>query len=317
MVRLRPHIDTFCRDDLLKRARALRRKQGSGKIAPPSHSPSSMSVDSWTPSQQYSTLMSPNTSILSGLSISRPRAVAYGKGDYSSVSQQPVRYAELMEEVHDVTNESLESSELSAADTPSVTEDAVEKEADTSHITPLLPGPASLSFASRVKGLIFSYLPRPIRTAPQKPAPAPSAPHIRLPVPPPEVFQKPRPPITTPAPKQPLKPPHPKDLVQLHPAPSKPSMIPRPTQRQNLHRWVELHPVPPRQSTSASTRSIDIPRDRRDSSASVKDLVKSFQELEDAQAAERQSLKRLESRRTKSVQEWTKTNAPKPLPAWR
>ncbi|KAF7794036.1 hypothetical protein EIP86_005164 [Pleurotus ostreatoroseus] len=290
--------------------------------------------------------MSPASSSFGGLSASRPSALSSVSNPSASRPQASVQYAQLLEEARSTmdigaevstsiaegttvieadhngsANSSTSSSVPEEPSTPSNSSQDFE-EANRSHITPLLPGPPSLSFAGKMKDLVFSYLPRFSRgSTEQAPLPQEPEPPKGLPVPPPEVFQKPRPPIKTPLPKVAPKPPHPKDLVRLHPPASKPSMIPRPTQTQsqgqNLRRLVELHSVPPKASTSTGTHPVDIPRSRRDSTASVKDLVKSFESMEKLQAAERESFRHLDLKRKRSIQEWTKAKAGNPKPSWR
>lgn len=339
-------------DHLLKRARALRRKQETGKLAPPLYTPSLLPRDGWTPSQQYDSLMSPASSAFGGLSASRPPVLPSISRPANSRSQEPVQYAQLLEEATSLANTSVESSTSAAKETsmrsltqpepveadqsaeantsanssssaagepstPSNTSQDFE-EANRSHITPLLPGPSSLSFASRMKDMVFSYLPRLSRSNSKRgSAPQETEPPKGLPVPPPEVFKKPRPPIKTPAPKIQPKLPHPKDLVRLHPPAPKSSMIPRPTQTQNPRRFVQLHSVPSVASTSSGTRPIDIARGRRDSTTSVKDLVMSFESMDKLQAAERESFKQLDLKRKRSIQEWTKAKAGNSKPSWR
>lgn len=171
----------------------------------------------------------------------------------------------------------------------------------------------------RVKGFIFSYL----KTAPKtKPAPPKTPAHAGFPIPPPEVFQKPRGPIATPASKPPPKAAHPKEVVQLQPAPPKSSADQQSSK--GPKRLVELHHVPPKAKPQSPSAAVAIPRERRDSNASVKDLVRSYEDLQKKQSMElemeRVSLSRLEIRRTKSIKDWNK-DVPKAngkaKPVWR
>ncbi|KAI0938863.1 hypothetical protein AcV5_000449 [Taiwanofungus camphoratus] len=151
---------------------------------------------------------------------------------------------------------------------------------------------ASPSIATRVRGFLSSYLPIMSKSAYAKKAlqVQPS-----LPFPPPEVFAKPRPPISTPIPKPAPRPPHPKDLVNLHPVMTKASMIPRSSQLPQ--RLVELRPPPPIRPTC----SIPISAPRRSSGGSVKDLIKSFEDLKHDGVTASRSMDVLPLRRHQSV----------------
>lgn len=147
-------------------------------------------------------------------------------------------------------------------------------------ITPARVGkdvqPATLK--NRMKGFLFSYLPTLSKAAPaavRKPEGALRRPG--LPLPPQDVLEKPRGPIATPV-RAPLpKPKHPKEIVNLQPAPApvKASLIPRAMKPQRL---VELHPLPP------VAEPVNVPRPRRSSGGSVKDLVRGFEDMRAASA---------------------------------
>ncbi|THH31441.1 hypothetical protein EUX98_g2763 [Antrodiella citrinella] len=274
-------------DDLMKRVRALQRKQRSGHIAPPtpSRSGSVLSTDTASaPYQRFMSSMSPEAS-----SHSSDATMTEG-ADLLAPLPQDVSYGELMDEA------------VSISSTP-----VAGTAKDYSYLTE--PKRRS-SIATRVKGFLFSYLPLMKTPAPPKVTTAQAG----LPIPPPDLFLRPRPPISTPLPKPAPKLAHPKELVQLHPAPppEKPSMIPRATDK-NPRRFVELNhvsPPPEDKSLRSSTSSI---RGRRDSNTSVKDMIKTFETLD--QHADRS----LELRREKSIQEWTAAstrNGPK-KPIWR
>ena len=134
----------------------------------------------------------------------------------------------------------------------------------------------STTIGKRVKGLLFSYLPTLQKSSSSSTtvskAPVPTQPS--LPLPPIEILSKPRGPITTPAPAPIMKPKHPKELVVLHPAPQPPTVshIPRLKKPQRL---VELHPPAPLPVVEQP-----IPRPRRSSGSSVKDLVRGFEEIQ-------------------------------------
>lgn len=159
------------------------------------------------------------------------------------------------------------------------------------------PGPTSSSLANKVKGLLFSYLPKTSKPPP-KPTEGLKAPC--LPPPPSDLLHKPRPLITTPVPKPEPKAPHPKDLVQLRPVLSN----------------ICSHAPQGRPPSSTSFVS-SFSRQRRDSGASVKDLVRTFETLEKTQTAACESMKALELRKKKGIQNWNEGCAPKPKPVWK
>ncbi|KAH9896677.1 hypothetical protein C8Q73DRAFT_789012 [Cubamyces lactineus] len=305
------------RNDLLRRAQALQKKQRSGKVAPPTPSGRFGSL-SLSEVPDFTPLPSRQSSVQPGLlrrestvsvasnkptvpaSLLAPRyshlleeAIAISKGESSSTSSstQPVEYRSSSVPAPEVHHEAAQNEEnVTISEAPSSLAPKVASEPP--QLTP------SRSIASRMKGFFFSYLPTATKkTQPKKP-PAPA--HPGLPIPPPEVFQKQRPPIATPVSKPPSKPVPPKELVQLqHAPPPKPSMIPRLSQKPK--RLVELHPAPPPQPRPRS--SLGIVSDRRSSSGSVKDLVRSFESLKEREERERQEeMARL--RRVKSVGEW-------------
>ena len=137
------------------------------------------------------------------------------------------------------------------------------------------------TFGERVKGLLFSYLPAMSKTVPHPSRKVHASSQPGLPLPPPDLLAKPRGPITTPS-RPPLpKAKHPKELVQLHPAPlpvPKTSLIPR----LKPQRLVHLNPITPPESRA----SIPIVKSR-DSAGSVKDLVRSFEELKKAHGGDK------------------------------
>ncbi|KAF9456860.1 hypothetical protein BDZ94DRAFT_1326661 [Collybia nuda] len=159
---------------------------------------------------------------------------------------------------------------------------------------PAAPEPTPSTLGTRVKGFLFSYLPRskaPAGASKLKPK-HPAQPG--LPLPPPAILSKPRGPINTPIRAPAPKPIHPRDLVNLQPAPAPPrtTKIPRATRPQRL---VELHPPP-------APAPVVVPRPRRSSGGSVKDLVRSFEQLDEV----RTEAKKVELKRVKSVGEWRK-----------
>ncbi|KAI0088390.1 hypothetical protein BDY19DRAFT_195870 [Irpex rosettiformis] len=241
----------FTRENLLKRVRALRRKQNSGNIAPPCYSPPKKSIANYLDtSQNFSMLMSPNSSFFGDL-LSMPRPMPGHEKPFTTI------------------------------DPPCISPQA----ASTRNAEPVVPGPSSLSLTGKVKGLIASYLPKASRPADSSRLPLPTK-GIILPPPPSELFRKPRPVIATPVPKLHAKRISPRDLVQLNPVGrSTSSRLPRPVQMQ-----------PPTFSNAIPNTAS---RERRDNCMSVKDLVKSFESIE--QAAECELTQVLEIKRRKSV----------------
>jgi hypothetical protein len=134
----------------------------------------------------------------------------------------------------------------------------------------------STTIGKRVKGLLFSYLPTLPKSFSNTVKKAPLSVQPGLPLPPIEILSKPRGPVITPARAPLIKPKHPKELVVLHPAPPLQaptiSHIPRLKKPQRL---VELHPPPP-----VIEPPTPIPRPRRSSGSSVKDLVRGFEEIQ-------------------------------------
>lgn len=163
--------------------------------------------------------------------------------------------------------------------------DAAEEDAELADVTTILLEDEILSLApapvvpatigKRVKGFLFSYLPTMSKMVPPSGG-AKKTGQPGLPLPPLDVLGKPRGPIETPVrPPQP-KPKHPKEIVQLNPAPklsAKATMIPRVKKPQRL---VELQHVPLPEQCAPKVEVL--PRPRRSSGASVKDLVRNFEE---------------------------------------
>lgn len=194
------------------------------------------------------------------------------------------RYSHLMEEAIAISGPTT-STAKDDHDTPDTTNDPV---------TPASPRqepeqPSSLG--KRVKGFLFSYL--PIRSGPSTGPPLrkPSQQLRGLPLPPDDILKRPRGPVTTPIRPPPTKPRHPKELVDLHPAPLpvKTSLIPRVAKPQ---RMVQLNPVPER---PASVIGGSLNGSRRSSGGSVKDLVKNFEELDGRVSREQNHMRRAKS----------------------
>ena len=174
---------------------------------------------------------------------------------------------------------------------------------DTRAAEPILSGLSPFSLAGRVKGLISSYLPKASKPSTSSRLPQPIKP-IGLPQPPPEIFDNPRPAIITPVPKPSVKPPNPRDLVQLNP-------ILQPGTSSKLPRLVPSKP------SSSSKIYFESSRERRVSGVSVKDLIKSFESIENLQDAGHKSAQERNLKRSKSVQEQNRTKDPKSKPGWR
>ena len=129
-----------------------------------------------------------------------------------------------------------------------------------------------------VKGRLFSCLPTlPKSSSSSSTTKPPLSVQPTLPLPPIEILSKPRGPVTTPARAPVVKPKHPKELVVLHPAPQPPTIshIPRLKKPQRL---VELHP--PASLPVTIEQPNPIPRPRRSSGTSVKDLVREFEQIQ-------------------------------------
>ncbi|KAH9941289.1 uncharacterized protein BXZ73DRAFT_88432 [Epithele typhae] len=299
----------WTRENLLRRAHALQKKQRSGKAAPPTPSGRFGSV-TLSDVPDFTPLPSRQSSVQPGLER---------HGSMSSTSGRPVvpasllapRYSHLLDEAVAISrNEPGPSTPPNAYRSVSAPSPAAAARAESEvpgagdYSMAMPPPPPPQSITSRMKGFFFSYLPRATKPSavrkPKKPA------HPGLPIPPPEVFAKPRGPISTPVSKPLERSAHPKELVNLnHAPPPKPSRIPRPAPPRRL---VELHPAPappePRPRSSMSVLS-----DRRSSSGSVRDLVKGFESLEKQQAQEvLDDSTRL--RRVKSIGEWVVAAGP-------
>jgi hypothetical protein len=168
----------------------------------------------------------------------------------------------------------------------------------------------------RVKGFFWSYLSN-LKEAPPPPKPkAPDQP--ALPLPPREAYSKARPEKLTPARPPPERAPHPKELVDLHPAPAP---APAGSTRRDPRRLVDLRPVA--SPLQAPPAPIDIPRARRSSGASVKDLVRSFEAMEDFhallqdEASRTVSLRRMRSQSGDSLKSKGTAAETRAKPVWK
>ncbi|KIM42226.1 hypothetical protein M413DRAFT_444671 [Hebeloma cylindrosporum] len=175
--------------------------------------------------------------------------------------------------------------------------DMDEREEDRSTIlsTPVTIRPSGqeqpkTTVGNRVKGFLFSYLPTLSKPPSSLPSRKPQLPRQRgLPLPPPDILEKPRGPVTTPARPALPRVQAPKELVNLNPAPPLPSALPRP--KAKPQRMVELHPLPPPIEKPIAPSFV---RPRRSSGSSVKDLVRGFEEMENKEK-ERPTVKRVKS----------------------
>jgi hypothetical protein len=174
---------------------------------------------------------------------------------------------------------------------------------------------ASPSIGTRFKGFLFSYLPGSSKS--QSLTTAKSSNKSGLPLPPSDILDKARGPITTPAREPMPKPPPHKDLVSLHHTTPKPTLIPR-VARHPPRRLVDLRPVSPPPDTEPRRPAA---RPRRSSGSSVKDLVQTFEHMEQ-QLAQKESTHASRSaddlRRIRSIDDVKRAfEQPQERPTWR
>jgi len=167
-----------------------------------------------------------------------------------------------------------------------------EPSGSSSGVTAKAP-PDSPSLFRRLTSPLFSYLPLLSKGTSEESSK--DVDKSGLPLPPPELFEKERGPIVTPASKVPPKPTHPKDQVELHTVPPKPSMIPKP--KAQPKRLVDLRPAPLKPELIPVAKSLA--SDRRQSGGSVKDLVKGFETLDESVSSLKSS-----TRSVQSIDEW-------------
>ena len=302
------------REDMLKRAKALQKKQRVGQGAPPTPTLRFSSVSS-TPTVPDFTPVHPARRL--GVSSMQPKLSAPAfqvQTPRLPASLLAPRYSHLLEEA-----KSLSMQDGSGSGTPSELSSSLASTEDgelvpdiASHMKPdqsvrEIPQTPS-SVGSRVKGFLFSYLPTLKKKTPALKTREPARPG--LPLPPPEVLERPRGPIITPQPKPPPRLTHPKELVHLQHAPL-PTRIP--TLPRMPKRLVDLRPVSPPPVASAA---IEIPDGRRSSGGSVKDLVNSFEEKDRSREIEAHALevRRKRSAARLAADATTVTNS---KPAWR
>ncbi|KAI0065311.1 hypothetical protein BV25DRAFT_1822469 [Artomyces pyxidatus] len=291
---------SWTRADLLTRARALQKKQRSGEVAPPTPSLRSTSVSSSTPTVPDFTPVHPARRL--GHPMSQPKLSAPAFASHAVFSEKPKlppslmapRYSHLMAEAVTVNRSDISKTRPSSAGTSDNTRSSTSSSDSSPPTWQTEPtrqeSPATVG--SRVKGFFFSYLPTLSKSKPGPKLREPARPG--LPLPPPEILEKPRGPVNTPVREPAPKPPHPKEVVNLHHAPVLPSKIPQ-LPRQKPQRLVDLRPVSP---VPEPTPAVQIPKGRRSSGGSVKDLVNSFEELDRSKAVEKEAL---QLRRQKSV----------------
>jgi hypothetical protein len=249
---------------MLKRARALDKKQRAGKGAP------GTPRRSQTPFSEMSGHEVPDFTPLG------PRRVTdrMDVGSYRlPTTLLAPRYSHLMDEAVAISKGT-----------------SGEPSGSSSQVTVKEP-PDSPSLLRRLAFPLFSYLPLLSKGTSEEPSKGEDK--SGLPIPPPELFEKERAPIVTPAPKMAPKPAHPKDQVELHAIPPKPSMIPLP--KMEPKRLVDLRPAPPPKPEPAKS----LVKERRESGGSVKELVKSFETLDESVCSLSTSTRSVES-----INEW-------------
>ena len=160
-----------------------------------------------------------------------------------------------------------------------------EPSGSSSGVTIKVP-PESPSLLRRLTFPLFSYLPLLSKGSSEEPSK--EIDKSGLPLPPPELFEQERGPIVTPAAKVAPKSTHPKDQVELHAVPPKPSMVPKP--KVEPKRLVDLRPAPPKPEPSKS-----LLKERRESGGSVKELVKSFETLDESVSSLNSSTRSMQS----------------------
>ncbi|KAF8226459.1 hypothetical protein L208DRAFT_1380191 [Tricholoma matsutake] len=340
--------DAWNRDNICQRVKALQNKQRSGNVAPPTtpYTPSPgnlvygttsrvplMEVPDFTPLGRRAPPPKQRRPLFpSQVGEDTPFATLL-KQQEGSVRKLPAsllapRYSHLLEEAVAVSQLGVKVAETSVEglgkeSDVSINEDAVavnilstpvDDEDHSLTISGTNESPATpATIGKRVKGFLFSYLPTLSKTAPPAPRKIKQRPQqTGLPLPPPEVLEKPRGPISTPV-RPPLPKPKPaKELVHLNPAPQPPkaSMIPRARKPQRL---VDLQPLPPH----SPPKPVAIPRPRRSSGGSVKDLVRSFEDLEKQREVEKAGVKKIELKRVKSNGDWKSVIGTANKPGWR
>ncbi|KAI0287106.1 hypothetical protein BC826DRAFT_1046517 [Russula brevipes] len=330
----------FERGDLLKRVKALQKKQRAGKGAPPTPTLRISSVSS-TPTVPDFTPVHPARR--QGISSTLPRLEAPEFLAQTTprlpASLMAPRYSHLLEEAKALSKQDssgpsapseppaplapvdddgpvIDTTSQEGADTTTQNKDGQTPSHFASHAgledRATREVPHTPSMGSRMKGFIFSYLPTLKKKTPAQKRREPARPG--LPLPPPEVLERPRGPVVTPEPRPAPRPTHPKELVNLQHAPPAPSRIP--TLPRVPKRLVDLRPVSP--PPVAAAIAIPAPEGRRSSGGSVKELVSSFEDMDRSREIEAHAL---EIRRQKSAGRLaagaTTTTGNSSRPAWR
>ncbi|KZT22759.1 hypothetical protein NEOLEDRAFT_1137552 [Neolentinus lepideus HHB14362 ss-1] len=303
--RLVPCIGVLCfarRVQLVGRVNALRHRQREGRGAPgtpvlfskakpvpkstpfiPSSALKSPLSSQWT---MYSDLDVPEFTPLARKiagswrepSLERPRLAAALLGRrYGTLVEEARRSEGVLEDRDGSDKSSTDVSIDSAAEASTVGEDTSVTSASIARLSPPLvskPAPRP-SLGGRVKGLLFSYLP----TLSRKPAllkeHRPAAPGLALPLPPPEVLNRPRT-VNTPGPKPVERAVAPTVHLRDVGVKEMKSRIPV-MRREKPRRLVELRHVERQEAdTSVSSASSG----RRSSAGSVRDLREWFEERE-------------------------------------
>ncbi|KAI0318078.1 hypothetical protein OF83DRAFT_1282963 [Amylostereum chailletii] len=315
---------SWTRQNLLKRARALQKKQRTGSAAPPTPSLRVSSVSSTS-----STPTVPNfTPVRRGHAPHAPSQPKISAPAFPLDSKKlpttlmAPRYSHLLQEAVSVSKHERRDSQeffaptpestppLSASEGSSPPPSEVSTSSYVSETTRRTQPPSTPSMGSRVRGFFYSYLPtlsKPKTTKKSQPA-APG-----LPLPPPEKIEN-RGPVNTPASKPHEKPTHPKELVDLHPAPAPATKIP---QRVDPRRLVDLRHIEP--ETEPGNNSLRQSESRRSSSSSVRDLVRSFEDLDRSMEIEREALRirRMKSTSSGELQKLASAGAVSKRPTWK
>ncbi|KAL0060873.1 hypothetical protein AAF712_012337 [Marasmius tenuissimus] len=302
----------WTRDNIRTRAGAIRKKQKSGKVAPPTpvgtamrsrlslasnsapifSTPSApptrtiLDTPSWTPGltplpKRY-TLPPAIGSEAPFSSIKMPRTKAlmaprygYLLEEVEKVSRGDTLLTPLESSADEVLDEEIEQDEVeNSLEISRDSDDSLEiDDEDASSASTQQPQ----GLGGRMKGIIFSYLPTLSKTS-QPSSKKPTRPRqAGLPLPPPDVLSKQRGPIATPARTAVPRGPAPKDLVTLNHQDLPPeTKIPR--RKEKPKRLVELKNVQPPVEPEIRRNTTDGGGLRR--KGSVKDLVKGFEELE-------------------------------------
>jgi hypothetical protein len=252
----------------------LQKKQRSGKIAPPT--PVLGGRSAFSP---FAAFEVPDFTPAASRSRS-PVAPAYRFSEKPKLAPTlyAPRYSHLMEEAVAYTPYTPEVPGVS------VSGDISMDESDDYHIPASVePGPSAptdsappQSLGGRMKNYLFSYLrsPKPASKFLSKPD---SKLSTGLPLPPKEFLERPRPVQYTPAKGPAPRDLHPRDIIELHPVSPPPTRSPTPDPFAN----VSLRPVSPPPTPPPAPLRRTLTRTRTSSGASVRDLVRAFEEMEE------------------------------------